>query len=112
MISCLCLRPKWQQMAFLARNQSANNKPYGIWTMSSLAQTAGFNCLGDCVLLPRQSQLDIHCVLQGCPHLSILVCPFKHSSLFQKGGLQKYLQQIPELTPTRFHYSALLLEEW
>lgn len=79
MISCLHLRPKLQQMAFLAWNQSAGNKSYGIRTTSSLAQTASFNCLGDRVAAMSVTELDVHCFLQGCPHLNIPV------SLLQKG---------------------------
>lgn len=109
MISCLHLRPKLQQMAFLAWNQSTGNKSYGIWTTSSLAQTASFNCLGDRVAAMSVTELDVHCFLQGCPHLNIPV------SLLQK-GLAEILQQTDSRadprTFSKLHYSALLLEEW
>lgn len=52
----LPLRPKRQQMGILAWNQSTTKKSCGIWRTFSLAQTASFNCLGDCVLLLCQSQ--------------------------------------------------------
>lgn len=56
MISYLHLRPKQQQMAILAWNQSTTKNFCGIWRTFSLAQTASFNCLGDCMLLLCQSQ--------------------------------------------------------